>query len=186
MVMSVPTPMLEEDLRLRDGSMVHLRPIRGDDNQRLQDLHAHLSEVSIIHRFFGYYPVLSEEQATKFTHLDASDEMAFVVTIPDESYERIIGVGRYARVGPQCAEIAFTVADAWQGRGMATALLYRLARYARGHGFTRFVAYVMPDNLPMLTVFKHCGIPVSFHREDQTVVAMLDISELEADHRNAR
>src|SRR5262249_45172399 len=135
-----------------------------------------LSDISIIHRFFGYYPVLSEELATKFTHLDESNEMAFVVTIPDKHEECIVGVGRYSRVGSECAEIAFTVADAWQGRGIATALLYRLAWYARMHGFTRFVAYVMPDNLPMITVFKHCGIPASFHHEEQTIVATLDIS----------
>ncbi|HKD76321.1 MAG TPA: GNAT family N-acetyltransferase [Ktedonobacterales bacterium] len=176
MGISVPPHVEEEDLRLREGSVVHLRPIRGDDNQRLQDFHAHLSDVSIIHRFFGYVPVLSEDMATHFTHLDYADEMAFVVTIPDGEDMRIVGVGRYSRVGPECAEIAFTVADAWQGRGIATELLFRLAWYARAHGFRRFIAYVMPDNLPMITVFKHCGIPVCFHRDEQTVVATLDIS----------
>ncbi len=182
MAVSLPPHAFEEDLRLRDGSMVHLRPIRCDDNRRLQDFHARQSDISIIHRFFSYYPVLSDDQATKFTHLDYLGEMAFVVTIPDpgglvpEAGERIVGVGRYSRVGPECAEVAFTVNDAWQGRGIATELLYRLAWYAHVRGFTRFVAYVMPDNLPMITVFKHCGIPASFRYEDGTVVATLDIS----------
>jgi RimJ/RimL family protein N-acetyltransferase len=91
--------------------------------------------------------------------VDYVNRQALLATTGDGSDERILAVGRYDRVGSNEAEIAFVVNDAWQGRGIATALLYRLADYAKAHAITTFVAYVLDGNVRMLDVFRHSGYP---------------------------
>src|SRR5262249_33152788 len=71
---------LAHDLLLRDGSVVHVRPIHADDTVRLQSFHARLSMESIVWRFFRSVPALSEEQARQFTHVDYVNRMALLAT----------------------------------------------------------------------------------------------------------
>jgi GNAT superfamily N-acetyltransferase len=82
--------------------------------------------------------------------------------------EIIVGVGQYARTGAS-AEVAFTVAEEYQGRGIASELLLRLARQARRCGVCRFEADVLADNAAMLNVFRRSGLPVQETRVKQIV-----------------
>ena len=166
---------LEGALILRDGSRIHMRPIRADDSERLQAFHAGLSSETIVFRFFHFIPQLAQEAADRFTHVDYANRMALVATIggPDE---QIVGVVRYERIGPSTAEVAFVVADAWQGHGIATALLRQLASYAREHGITTFTAVTMSDNIKMIVVLRTCGFPCQFHYQNREVEVNLDIS----------
>lgn len=163
-------------LTLRDGTRVHMRPIRPDDTERLRSFHAHLSRDTVIFRFFRYMPELSVRDAEHFTHLDYIDRMALVATLGTGEAERILAVVPYDRIGPASAEVAFVVADEWQGHGIATALLLQLAAYARAHGITRFVAITMASNTRMLEVLRHCGYPTSTHVEPGEDEVSLDIS----------
>ena len=139
-----PSPALlqrmEGSLELMTGERVHVRPIRADDTARLQAFHAHLSSDSVVFRFFRYLPALSDADAEHFTHVDYMDRMALVATQELPAGERILGVVRYDRIGPDTAEVAFVVEDRWQGHGIATALLHRLAavcQVARHHPHAR-------------------------------------------------
>ena len=168
---------LTHDLTLRDGSVVHVRAIRADDTARLQSFHAHLSMDSIIWRFFRSVPSLSDEQARQFTHVDYSDRMALVATCGDGAAEEILAVVRYDRMaGEREAEVAFVVQDAWQGHGIATALLHELAAYAREHGVERFVALTMGSNIRMLDVLHNCGFPLRTRYDGGDILATLDIT----------
>lgn len=163
-------------LTLRDGTRVHVRPIRPDDTERLRTFHAHLSRDTVIYRFFRYMPDLSIHDAERFTHLDYQDRVALVATLGTGEEEHIVAVVRYDRIDPEAAEVAFVVADAWQGHGIATALLLQLAGLARAHGITRFVAITMASNRRMLEVLRHCGFPTSTHAEHGEDEVSLDIS----------
>jgi RimJ/RimL family protein N-acetyltransferase len=168
---------LSHDLLLRDGSVVHVRAIRADDTARLQAFHAHLSMESIIWRFFRSVPNLSDEQAREFTHVDYLDRLALIATRGEDAAEEIIAVVRYDRsVGAREAEVAFVVQDAWQGHGIATALLHELAAYAREHGVERFVALTMGSNVRMLDVLHNCGFPCRTRYDGGDIVATLDIT----------
>jgi len=173
---------LTHDLTLRDGSIVHVRAIHADDTARLQSFHAHLSMDSIIWRFFRSVPSLSDEQARQFTHVDYSDRMALLATRGDGAAEEILAVVRYDRMagereaGEHEAEVAFVVQDAWQGHGIATALLHELAAYARAHGVERFVALTMGSNVRMLDVLHNCGFPCRTRYDGGDIIATLDIT----------
>jgi GNAT superfamily N-acetyltransferase len=165
------------DLTLRDGSVVHVRAIHADDTVRLQSFHAHLSMESIIFRFFRTLPSISVEQATQFTHVDYVNRMALVATRGEGEAEELLAVVRYDRTTEEReAEVAFVVQDAWQGHGIATALLHQLAGYAHVHGIDRFVALTMGSNVRMLDVLHTCGFPCHTRYDGGDILATLDIT----------
>jgi RimJ/RimL family protein N-acetyltransferase len=168
---------LSEAVPLRDGTVVRVRPIRPDDTQRLQSFHARLSPETIEYRYFGPVPVLTTERAEWLTHVDYEQRMALVATVgtvPDD--EQIIAVVRYEGVDQTTAEVAFLVEDAWQGHGIATQLLYRLALYARHHGFTMLVAEIMGSNYRMREVISHAGFPITTRYDSGCVEMRMDIT----------
>jgi RimJ/RimL family protein N-acetyltransferase len=164
------------ELPLLDGSTVHVRPIRPDDTEQLRAFHSHLSADTIIMRFFHLMPDLPRTMAEHFTHVDYVNRMALVATQVDAEGERFVGVVRYDRIGPTEAEVAFVVDDHWQGYGIATALLLRLACHARQQGFKTLVAITMGTNRKMLDVLRHCGFPCTCRVVDSEVECTLDIT----------
>mgnify|MGYP001567659796 CR=1 FL=1 len=128
-----------------------LRPIDAADTERLIAAHDQLSPEARRLRFFSAHPVMTQEEAAYFTHVDHVDREAFVVTWQDQ----IVAVARYDRVGPEEAEIAFVVGDAYQGHGLGSLLLDRLGEHARDVGITRFVADTFGDNRPAIGLLRH-------------------------------
>ncbi|HEX9036430.1 MAG TPA: GNAT family N-acetyltransferase [Ktedonobacterales bacterium] len=174
-----PHPLLERmtgDIQLMTGERVHVRPIRPDDTARLQAFHAHLSTDSIVFRFFRYMPTLPEADADHFTHLDYERRMALVATADATPESDLLGVVRYEHDGADTAEVAFVVADHWQGHGIATALLHWLAPYARMRGVKRFLAVTLGSNAKMLEVLERAGYPHSSRFADGEYVVTLDIT----------
>ncbi len=152
----------EADVLLRDGHTAHLRPIRGDDEERLVEFYAQVSAESKYLRFFAPMPTLSDRDVKRFTHVDYTDRVAFVLTVA----EKIIAVGRFDRItGPDGrgdeAEVAFLVQDAHQGRGIAQLLLEHLAQAGRERGVKKFVAEVLPENQRMIQIFREAGYQVA-------------------------
>ena len=121
----------EADVVLSDGGTVHVRPVRPSDADRLVAFHGRLSHQSVYYRFFSPRPRLSQDDVTRFTTVDYDDRMALVALLGDD----LIGIASYDRwPGRREAEVAFTVDDEHQGRGVATVLLEHLAVIARSHG----------------------------------------------------
>jgi GNAT superfamily N-acetyltransferase len=81
----------------------------------------------------------------------------------------IIGGGRYIVVQPEKAEVAFVVVDQYQGLGIGAALIRHLAAIARGNGLKELIADVLPENMPMLKVFKNSGLCLSTKCESGVV-----------------
>src|SRR4030095_5554101 len=134
------------DPLFRDGASIHIRAIRPDDKQRLLALFERLSSRSVYFRFFQTKQRLTDEELRYFTELDFTRDVALVATLQAGQEEHIIGVGRYFRSQENGqpttrAEVAFTVADAHQGRGVGTLLLEHLAAMARRQGIDTFEAY---------------------------------------------
>ena len=165
----------EADVVLADGGTAHLRPITPDDADALQAFHVRQSPESTYLRFFAPMPRLSDADVHRFTHVDHVDRVALVATVGDA----IVAVGRYDRTAPGTAEVAFNVADAHQGRGLASVLLEHLAAAAREHGVHRFVAEVLPQNRRMIGVFRDAGYQVQHAFEDGVVSLSFDIDPTE-------
>jgi len=112
------------DLALDDGLRVSLRPIVKGDEARVQRAYELLSEDSRMNRFWEKPKELSISRAARLTDTDDSVHVAWIAIRPDdEDFPGYAGASfwRDAADGSR-AELAFTVADAWQRRGLATLL----------------------------------------------------------------
>lgn len=146
------------DASTLDGLKIRIRAIRPDDQERLHEHFAGLSQRSVYFRFMGLRRDLSAQDLKRLTELDFKNHVGLAATITDDGRERFIGVGRYVRgANPRRAEVAFAVLDAYQGRGIGTLLLTHLALIAREGGVEEFEAEVLADNRQMLEVFAHSG-----------------------------
>ena len=132
---------------LRDGSKVVIRQVQRDDAPLLADGFARLSPESRRLRFLRRKDELSAAELRYFTDIDHHDHEALGAL--DHPGGRGVGVARYVRDtdDPHAAEIAVTIVDDWQGRGLGTELLARLSGRARAAGIHRFTALVSADNL---------------------------------------
>ncbi|HEX7972853.1 MAG TPA: GNAT family N-acetyltransferase [Anaerolineales bacterium] len=150
-----------ETVTLRDGLQVILRPIRPDDAPRLQEGFNRLSQRSVYLRFLESFRQLPDEQAENFARLDYANRMALVVEIQEHSEPHLIGVARYALIGPDApglAESAVVVVDEFQGKGLGTLLLDRLVKHARTHGVYAFTATVHISNTQIMRFIKKSGL----------------------------
>jgi GNAT superfamily N-acetyltransferase len=161
---------------LRDATVILIRAIRPDDQQRLLRHFLGLSPQSVYYRFFGVKRSLSEDDLYRLTELDFVNHVGLAATVKCEGDERFIGVGCYMRrENVQYAELAFAVLDEYQGHGIGTLLLKHLATIAQKNGITRFTADVLGGNHQMLEVFANSGFQVHDSYEPGVVHVSLDI-----------
>ncbi|HEY7559299.1 MAG TPA: GNAT family N-acetyltransferase [Candidatus Binatia bacterium] len=144
-------------LILRDGTTASIRVSRPQDKEAIKAFFASLSNESRLDRFFSRS--LPEDRFIE-SLCDSSDprsRLTLVVTRLREPAEWIIAAGSYAARDGTTAEIAIAVADEFQGRGIGTILLERLAVLAARNGFARFWAVLQTHNQAMLDVFRQSG-----------------------------
>ena len=155
----------EADIVLRSGSTVHVRPVRADDGPALTRFLEGLSADSLWLRFFA---AANLDWVVRWAlDVDYSDRFGIVVESgPDRE---LVAHAAYARIDADRAEVAFLVADAWQGRGISTILLAHLAEVAGAHGISLFSAEVMPGNHRMIEVFRESGFAVEVRAEPDAV-----------------
>jgi RimJ/RimL family protein N-acetyltransferase len=137
---------------LRDGSKVLVRRVQRSDAPLLADGFARLSDRSRRMRFLSIKHELSATELRHLTDVDHHDHEALGAL--DQRDGRGVGVARYA-ADPQTAEIAVTIVDEWQGRGLGTELLAQLAERARAEGIRRFTALVADDNVAMAALLRN-------------------------------
>jgi RimJ/RimL family protein N-acetyltransferase len=143
----------EYDAQLTRAGTAHVRRVRPEDRDGLTALHARLSEETVHLRYFTAAPNLERELDRLLRPVDDQHE-ALVALIDGE----IVGVAGYERTTLDAAEVAFLIDDDHHGLGVATILLGILATAAKQRGIAHFVADTFIYNLPMLSVFRDCGL----------------------------
>lgn len=145
------------DVALRDGSTVHVRPVRADDRDAIATLMSSMSPDSLYFRGCGSVSV--DWLSDWAVDTDANDRYGLVVTSGLPS--AVVGHAGFVRIDAHRAEVAFEVADELHGHGIGTLLLGQLAAVAADHGIDTFVASVLASNRKMLEVLVDSGFPVS-------------------------
>lgn len=160
------------DVALRDGSTLHLREVNAADKPAVRKFLDGVSHESIGFRFFG---AANLDWVTNWAvDIEKDDRYVLVATTGRE--HEIVAHAAYVRARPERAEVAFLVADAWQGHGIATIMLGHLAAVAERSGISVFTAEVLPNNHRMIEVFRESGFPVEVRARDGVISVELPTS----------
>ena len=142
--------------------VLSVREITLDDVDRLRRMFSRLSPDTVYRRFFSPVNAPRRSALVWLAAVDHDSRDALVALDGDE----IVAVARYdSRPGGSTAEIAVTVEDAWQHRGIGGRLTKRLAGRAADHGIESFVATMLPDNRPALGLLRKLSPDASVHFE---------------------
>jgi len=144
-----------ENIQLRDGSQMSIRPVGPEDRALLAAAFEELSFESRHRRFFAAMSELDAEQLSYLTQVDHHDHEALVAL--DAGSGSAAGVARFARIDEDVAEPAIVVVDRWQRLGLGSILLERLAVRALEEGVGRFRARVLADNQEAIGLFEQLG-----------------------------
>jgi GNAT superfamily N-acetyltransferase len=153
---------------LPDGRTLHLRAIRPDDRENLRRGFLQLSKVSVRDRFFSVKLDLSPSELSYFTEIDFLHHVALVAELQDGTQLRPVGVGRFICDDdqPDHSELALTVIDELQGKGIGKVLLYRLIDCARELGVRHLDATVLAQNTRVSKMLRKTGLPFQATIED--------------------
>jgi GNAT superfamily N-acetyltransferase len=156
---------MAEQALLRDGTPAWVLPLLPGDRDRLVEAFEQLSPESRRQRFLSPVSHLSESMLQHLVdEVDGRDHVALVLAAETEpGVFEPVGIGRMVRYGdlPQAADLAVTVRDEWQGRGVATALLPVLVSQ-RPAGVTHVLTEVASDNPASLAMLRRLG-PTRVH-----------------------
>jgi len=156
------------EVSLKEGRQVLLRPIRPEDGESIRTLVRNMSAESRYFRFMHAINELSPQMVAQFTKLDYDRQMAFVA---EDATNAIVGVSRYATSndGP-IGEFAISVADNWQGFGLASALMRMLIEHATEQGLQMLRGDVLRSNHPMQGLMQALNFQCKPSTEDNDVL----------------
>jgi acetyl coenzyme A synthetase (ADP forming)-like protein len=146
------------DVVLRDGSTVRVRVMRPEDEELLFELFKSLSADS---RWLRFLSATSDSALAAEAHREAAVDYSrkFGLIALTGKDDRIVGHAFYTAITDDRAEVAFAIADDYQGRGLATILLGQLAQVAAANSIHVFEAETLSSNTAMLNVFRESGLP---------------------------
>src|SRR5512142_1522981 len=121
---------------LRDGESVLLRTGTAADIPAVERLMQSVSPESLQMRFMGAIAYVARSTIEFMCTGEPKDRLCLLALAGQGEDERVIGIGNYISLGVSAkAELAFLVHDDFQGRGISTLLLERLAGIAAVNGF---------------------------------------------------
>ena len=158
--MSMTYTPTDIDVVLRDGLSVRIRAAHPTDEKAIA---AFLDELSEQSRWFRFQAreVDSAAVARRWSGVEGCEDCCVLAIHGQE----VVGQASYDRVADDRAEVGFTVAESFQGRGLGTLLLKRLAEAADADGVAVFEASVLPENIKMLDLFRESGFGLTTRSE---------------------
>jgi GNAT superfamily N-acetyltransferase len=149
-------PSGEKILLLRDGSEVRIRLATPADAPLVAALHARCSPGARRSRFLSPTPRLAPGELEALLGTAAGAGQAVLAVTADGG--SAVGVGNLDPDGPGAARIAVLVDNAWQARGLGTALMRRLADTAAEQGIAELTGLARPDDLGVTRVLRRAGL----------------------------
>jgi GNAT superfamily N-acetyltransferase len=153
------------------GQSVTIRPMHSSDSAMEDAFVRNLSIETKHYRFLGGVKELSAAELRHLCDVDGRHSMAFVATIEKDGHETQIGVSRYAEGSKEhLREMAVTIADEWQHKGLGRLLAQRLIEYARSHGVTQLYSVDLADNSAMRSLANELGMSVRRNTDEPNQV----------------
>jgi len=157
-------------IQLKHGKTMQLRPIRPEDGESIKKMVENMSAESRYFRFMHAVNALSPQMVAQFTKLDYDRQMAFVAVSENGSGD-VVGVSRYTKSADKLTgEFAVSVADNWQGHGLASTLMKHMIQHAKVQGVKELVGDVLQTNTPMRHLMKSLGFTGKTDTNDRDIM----------------
>ena len=157
----------EKFVRLRDGRSILLRPIKPEDESLWLKMFQNFSEESIRYRFFHIIKDTPHEMRARYCNIDYAREMGIVAELEEKGQRQILGVVRLIiEQGGKTGEIAFIVADPWQGLGLGSKMLDHMIEICKDKGLHNVYALTLPDNYRAIRLLKQRGFTIQYRNDE--------------------
>ena len=176
MQLNVYQKQYEKYIKVRDGAEVFLRPMKHSDEELWLELYNSLSSMSKYYRFFTTRPSPpTPEMIDKYVHIDYVNNFALVALVTEDDRERMVGVARYVLdPPPDSAEIAVTVADDWQLRGLGTKMLMHLLQIMIKRKVKWVHGDIFLENRKMMQLMRESGFKLT-KKEDSSGIRHFEL-----------
>ena len=148
-------PAYLEEVKEHQGKSVMYRPVKPIDDRAIQEHFYSMDQKDVASRFFQQRNAFFRDNLEPMYQVDYVNNLTIIATVTEGNFYRVIGIGEYAvEPGKNVAEISFSVSSEWQGKGVAYAIISKLAAAAKENGIGGLVAYTSPQNHAMIRLFK--------------------------------
>jgi len=170
---------LEETLTINDIK-VTVRPAKPVDERRIQEHYYSLPKEDILSRFFCQKTIFARAEMESRSHVDYVNDLSLVAVVGEFGFGRVVAVAECMKLPDQnLAEVAFSVSQEYQGKGLGKFFLKKLAAVARENGIGGLMAYTFPSNKAMINLFKTLPYKVKTQYEDGDLILTCRFNELE-------
>jgi GNAT superfamily N-acetyltransferase len=148
---------------------MQIRPVRAGDKELIRRGFDRLSPETRYQRFFVAKQRLLAEELRYFSEVDQVNHLALLAVLPrPDGGEEPLGIARAVRLPdpPHTFEVAVTIVDAAQGRGLGRRLVERVLRAAAKHGARQARFTTLPWNRRMRALVRSLGLEAQFALED--------------------
>jgi len=172
---------------LPTGELVRFRHVSPDDAERIAEAIRTASPETMLHRFFSPIRTVPLPALRNLLRIDQLTDLCLLGELERAGDARIICGARYVRkaAGSEMAEIAVTVHDDFQRRGLGSHLLRQLASLAESSGITQFEGIILPSNVGMLRLIE----TLSPHRQrfdlGEIVRVIMPVEDLSSETKNS-
>ncbi|RTL72200.1 MAG: N-acetyltransferase [Hyphomicrobiales bacterium] len=173
-----PAELIDVMHLAREGhtARVLVRPLLPQDRPLASAFFAGLSSSARRDRFMSPVREVATPLLERLTEVDHADHVALVAEVFEEDREVLIGEARYVRSADgRSAEFAVTIAEDWQGLGLARTMLARLACHAARAGVEVLRGETLAGNAVMLHLARRCGFTL---RADPDVRGIVQLEKV--------
>ena len=164
-------PLKVEEIREVNGKKVFLRPAKPTDERLIQEHFYNMDKDDVISRFMHEKILFPRHDVVDMYQVDYIQNMTIVAVVGEEGVERIVSVGAYFfEPARNTAEVAFSVLKDWQGLGLSSLIIRKLADAARENGISGLTAYTHPNNQRMIKLFHSLPYQVNTSYEEDLLV----------------
>ena len=163
----------EKPSQLHDGRTVLLRPIKPEDELLWLEMFRNFSEESVHNRFFYMIKDTPHSVRVRYCDIDYNREIAIVAELKEDR-RQILGVVRLTiDANQKSGEVAFIVADPWQGLGLGSQMMGYMIEICKDIGLETVYALVLPNNHRAIRLLKKMEFTI--RNEDDVAKATLKL-----------
>ncbi|MBC2712141.1 MAG: GNAT family N-acetyltransferase [Desulfosarcina sp.] len=172
-------PIQLEEIIVRDGEEITIRPSKPVDERRIQEHYYSLDKKDVQLRFFHDKLSFDRKDVEIRSQIDYIKDLTLVAVVGEFGFGKVVGVGEYLLlIHSNLAEVAFSISKEYQGKGLGKLFIRKLARAARENGIAGLVAYTSPQNKAMISLFKTLPYKVKTSFDGDSLMLKLRFDEM--------